>query len=310
MEKLWNKLKSGLKDYCDNNGFNKVILGLSGGLDSAICAVLAKDVLGGKNVKSIMMKTKYTSDLSLKIAREIAELNEVDYQEIDIEDVITIETLEDVICATIENVESSVVGIKCVNSNALLKSESFGSGVVVKQDKNKYYIVTNRHVVMKQGRVFDNIDIYLGNIDLYIDAKVIEYSEYVDLALLEVETDILLKTCTLGENSSIKKGKYCIAVGSPYDLKTYYNTVTIGNISSIKRVIQEDNYFNKDILNEYIQSTAPLNEGCSGGGLFNLKGELIGINTWKLVDSSTYIESMSFSISIDIVKDTFSSYLD
>ena len=41
MEELWNKLKFGLKDYCDNNGFNKVILGLSGGLDSAICAVLA-----------------------------------------------------------------------------------------------------------------------------------------------------------------------------------------------------------------------------------------------------------------------------
>ena len=66
-------------------------------------------------------------------------INNVINQEIDIEDVITIETLEDVICATIENVESSVVGIKCVNSNALLKSESFGSGVVVKQDKNKYY---------------------------------------------------------------------------------------------------------------------------------------------------------------------------
>ena len=92
MEELWNKLKRGLKNYCDNNGFNKVILGLSGGLDSAICAVLAKDVLGGENVKSIMMKTKYTSDLSLKIAREIAELNNLDYQEIDIDDLVEFET--------------------------------------------------------------------------------------------------------------------------------------------------------------------------------------------------------------------------
>ena len=85
METLWNNLKQGLKNYCDKNGFKKVILGLSGGLDSAICAVLAADVLGGKNVTAIMMKTKYTSDLSLKIAREISKQNNLNYHEIDID---------------------------------------------------------------------------------------------------------------------------------------------------------------------------------------------------------------------------------
>ncbi len=88
MEKLWNNLKIQFKDYLDKNGFDKVILGLSGGLDSAIVAVLASDVLGGKNVKSIMMKTKYTSDLSLNIAREISKLNNLDYQELDIDDIV------------------------------------------------------------------------------------------------------------------------------------------------------------------------------------------------------------------------------
>ena len=85
METLWNNLKQGLKNYCDKNGFKKVILGLSGGLDSAICAILAADVLGGKNVTAIMMKTKYTSDLSLKIAREISKQNNLNYHEIDID---------------------------------------------------------------------------------------------------------------------------------------------------------------------------------------------------------------------------------
>jgi len=85
MKNLWNRLKQGLKQYCDNNGFDKVILGLSGGLDSAICAVLAADVLGGLNVTSIMMKTRYTSDLSLKIAHEIAKSNNLNYHEIDID---------------------------------------------------------------------------------------------------------------------------------------------------------------------------------------------------------------------------------
>ena len=64
MQKLWNNLQNGLKKHLDNNGFGKVIIGLSGGLDSAIVAVLAADVLGGKNVKAIMMKTKQTGGLS------------------------------------------------------------------------------------------------------------------------------------------------------------------------------------------------------------------------------------------------------
>lgn len=85
MEKTWNTLKNGLKTYCQTNGFNNVILGLSGGLDSAITAVLAADTLGGGNVTALMMKTKYTSELSLSIARKIAELNRISYQELDID---------------------------------------------------------------------------------------------------------------------------------------------------------------------------------------------------------------------------------
>ncbi|MCM1324037.1 MAG: NAD(+) synthase [Acetobacter sp.] len=92
MEKIWNKLKNGLRQYCDENGFNSVILGLSGGMDSALVAVLAADALGGKNVQAIMMKTKYTSDLSLKIARQIAELSGLNYQELDIQPLVDSET--------------------------------------------------------------------------------------------------------------------------------------------------------------------------------------------------------------------------
>lgn len=91
MEKLWNTLQTGLKKYCSENGFNQVILGLSGGIDSALSAVLAADTLGGKNVTAIMMKTRYTSDLSLEIAREIAKLNDLQYYELDIEPLVSVE---------------------------------------------------------------------------------------------------------------------------------------------------------------------------------------------------------------------------
>ena len=117
MEKLWNKLKKGLKDYLDENAFSKVILGLSGGLDSAIVSVLASDVLGGKNVKAVMMKTKYTSELSLNIAREIAELNIIDYHELDIDEIVNNEVKflknafkEDVKGSVIEKLQARIRG--------------------------------------------------------------------------------------------------------------------------------------------------------------------------------------------------------
>lgn len=87
-EKLWNNLKDKLKTYCVNSGFKTVILGLSGGIDSALSAVLAADALGGKNVTAIMMRTKYTSPLSISIAREIAKLNGLNYHELNIQNLI------------------------------------------------------------------------------------------------------------------------------------------------------------------------------------------------------------------------------
>ena len=93
MEKLWNDLKQKFKSYCEKNNFNKLILGLSGGLDSAMVAVLAADVLGGQNVTAIMMRTKYTSSLSISIAKEISKLNNLNYHEFDIQNLIDFETV-------------------------------------------------------------------------------------------------------------------------------------------------------------------------------------------------------------------------
>lgn len=88
MEKIWNKLVLGLQDYCQRYGFKKVILGLSGGMDSALVSVLACDALGKENVSCLMMKTKHTSDLSLQIAQKLADLNGFSYQILDIDPVI------------------------------------------------------------------------------------------------------------------------------------------------------------------------------------------------------------------------------
>lgn len=117
MEKIWKKLQQGLIDYCQKYRFQQVILGLSGGLDSAITAVLAADALGGQNVTALMMKTRYTSDLSLNIAKRIAELNHLHFQELDIEPLVQAHTNflknafhENVNGLTLENLQARIRG--------------------------------------------------------------------------------------------------------------------------------------------------------------------------------------------------------
>lgn len=85
MQKLWDNLKSGLVAYCRENGFKDVTLGLSGGLDSAIVSVLATEALGKEHVHAIMMKTNYTSQLSLDIASQLRQMNGFIYQEMNIQ---------------------------------------------------------------------------------------------------------------------------------------------------------------------------------------------------------------------------------
>lgn len=89
MRELWQKLTTGLKDYCCENGFSDVLLGLSGGIDSALTAVIAADALGAEHVHALMMRTKNTSSLSTQIAAEIARLNGFDYRNVDIQPIMT-----------------------------------------------------------------------------------------------------------------------------------------------------------------------------------------------------------------------------
>jgi len=71
-ESIYNALRTGLRDYVGKNGFTGVLLGLSGGVDSALTAALAVDALGSENVHAVFMPSKYTSDESAEDARALA----------------------------------------------------------------------------------------------------------------------------------------------------------------------------------------------------------------------------------------------
>ena len=73
MELDYHAMVLSLRDYCQKSGFKKVLLGLSGGVDSALVAVIAADALGAENLRTVMLPSAYTSDGSLSDARTLAE---------------------------------------------------------------------------------------------------------------------------------------------------------------------------------------------------------------------------------------------
>jgi NAD+ synthase (glutamine-hydrolysing) len=73
IEATWNALVLGVRDYTEKNGFPSIVLGLSGGIDSAVCATIAADAIGADRVFGVSMPSKYSSDGSKDDARELAE---------------------------------------------------------------------------------------------------------------------------------------------------------------------------------------------------------------------------------------------
>lgn len=82
---LWSALVMGLRDYVRKNGFSSVVIGLSGGIDSAVVAALAVDALGRENVFGVSLPSKYSSDHSLSDAKELALALGISYQVIPIQ---------------------------------------------------------------------------------------------------------------------------------------------------------------------------------------------------------------------------------
>jgi len=84
-ERLWQTLVTGLRDYLKKTGQTKVVLGLSGGIDSALCAALAAEAIGAENVLGVALPSRYSSDHSLADAKQLAANLGVSYRVVEIE---------------------------------------------------------------------------------------------------------------------------------------------------------------------------------------------------------------------------------
>ena len=137
-----------------------------------------------------------------------------------------------------------------------------GSGFII---DDKGLIVTNNHVIAGASSI--TVVLHDGK---SLQAKLIGADAKTDLALLQVKTDIKLKAVNWGDSDEVKVGNWAMAIGNPFGL---VNTVTVGIVSARARDI------NAGPFDDFIQTDASINRGNSGGPLFNLKGQVIGVNT-------------------------------
>ena len=96
----------GLRDYVVKNNFPGVILGLSGGIDSALCAAIAVDALGPEKIQCFMMPSKFTSRESIVDAKECAKNLKIDIDSIDIED--TFSSLEEALSGVLRELVNGI----------------------------------------------------------------------------------------------------------------------------------------------------------------------------------------------------------
>ena len=159
--------------------------------------------------------------------------------------------------------------------------QSQGSGFIITSDG---YILTNNHVVGKA----DEVVVRLSD-RRELDAAVVGADAGSDLALLKVEAEDL-QPVTIGSSADLKVGEWVLAIGSPFGFEY---SVTAGIVSGKGRSLRNENYV------PFIQSDVAINPGNSGGPLFNLDGEVVGINSQIYSNSGGYM-GMSFAVPIDV----------
>ncbi len=143
------------------------------------------------------------------------------------------------------------------------KVSSLGSGFVIDPSG---LIVTNNHVIEGADEIIIN---FTDGSKLKV-VKILGHDPKTDLALLQVEPKKPLKAITFGDSSKMRVGDWVMAIGNPFGLG---GSVTVGIISATKRDINAGPY------DDFLQTDAAINRGNSGGPLFNMDGQVIGVNT-------------------------------
>lgn len=206
-----------------------------------------------------------------------------------VENVSKLEYNETSIADSVDKVKDAVVVVISYKNNIQI---STGTGFVYKKDGDTSYIMTNNHVIDGADKVQLILDD--GNT---IDATVVSGETYSDIAVLTSTSDKLTTVIEIGDSSESRVGDTVFTVGSPMG-EEYRGTVTKGTLSGKDRLVAVSfSGTTSDYYMKVLQTDAAINPGNSGGPLLNINGEVIGVNSLKLVEDE--IEGMGFAIPIE-----------
>lgn len=225
--------------------------------------------------------------------------------------IIEIERTDSPVTAIAEKVSPSIVGIRVTATVSdfffgEMEGRGEGSGIIARSDG---YIITNWHVIQKaldrNGRQTktSKIEVFLPDQEEKpYTAKVIGTDWRTDLAVIKIDVTNL-PAAEFGNSDELKVGELAVAIGNPGGLE-YMGSVTVGVISGLNRTVNSDSGKNFKL----IQTDAAINPGNSGGALVNSKGQVIGVNSIKVV--ATGFEGIGFAIPINTVKEITDSLIE
>ena len=219
----------------------------------------------------------------------------------------------------VENVMPSIVSITNMSIEEVQnffggiseqKSESAGTGIIISQNDSELLIVTNNHVV--EGNDTLTVTFDDGN---SVEANIKGTDSEYDVAVIAVPLDDIsddtmnsIAVATLGDSTSLRVGEPAIAIGNALG---YGQSVTTGVISALNRSVSETDSQTGEVTEssaKLIQTDAAINPGNSGGALVNASGEVIGINSSKLVGET--VEGVGYAIPISDVSDLIENLMN
>lgn len=199
----------------------------------------------------------------------------------------------------VNNIYDAVVVVETYTNDTLIGT---GTGFVYEKDNNNAYIMTNHHVI--EGG--SSVKITYSNAT-ETDATIVNSDEYADIAVLKVDSSSILAIANLGSYDILKIGDTVFTIGAPMG-KEYMGTVTRGILSGKDRLVSVSmTNAGNDWIMKVMQTDAAINPGNSGGPLCNVSGEVIGITSMKVVQSS--VEGIGFAIPIGDAKEIANALL-
>ncbi|MGI6778712.1 MAG: S1C family serine protease [Acetivibrionales bacterium] len=289
------------------------------GLFHLVLVALLSSILGGGIVFTAFqfvapsVQPSINSYLGRVFQGEVAYVEKADQQEnVNVYKKVEIEKYDSPVTAIAEKVSPSIVGIRVTTRVrdfffGEAEGSGVGSGIIIKPDG---YIMTNWHVIQKAldqttGKITSSakIEVFLpSQKDKPYAAQVVGTDWRTDLAVLKIDASNL-PAVEIGDSDKLKVGELAVAIGNPGGLE-YMGSVTAGVISGLNRTIQSEGGEEFKL----IQTDAAINPGNSGGALLNSKGEVIGVNSIKIVAQG--FEGLGFAIPINEAMEIVNSLME